>query len=84
MLNNLFNQKQLIMRQIWFRKSGWIYLPVHAMGIFITLCAIGFMVPVCMAVFRNGQSVTDDLYQIFVYATGTAFWWKWIAEKTSD
>jgi len=41
------------------------------------------MVPVCIAVVRNGHSVSDDLYEIFVYGTCTAFWWKWVAEKTS-
>jgi hypothetical protein len=71
------------MKQIWFKKAGWIYLPIHAMGILITLAAIAFIVPVCMAVFRNGHSISDDLYEIFVYTTCTAFWWKWIADKTS-
>jgi hypothetical protein len=71
------------MKQTWFRKAGWIYLPIHAMGILVTLAAIVFVVPVCMAVFRNGHSVSDDLYKVFVYASCTVFWWKWIAEKTS-
>ena len=72
------------MKQTWFKKAGWLYLPVHVMGMLVTLGAISFMVGVCMAVFRNGHSVSDDLYQIFVYASCTLFWWKWIAEKTSD
>lgn len=72
------------MKQIWFKKFWRLYLPVHAMGILITLGAIAFMVPVCIAVFRNGHSVSDDLYEIFVFASCTAFWWKWIAEKTSE
>lgn len=72
------------MKQIWFKKAGWLYLPIHAIGILITLSAIGFMVLVCIAVIRNGHSVSDDLFEIFVYATCTVFWWKWIAEKTSD
>ena len=72
------------MKHPWFKKAGWSYLPIHAMGMIITLAAISFMVPVCMAIFRNGYSVSDDLYQIFVYASCTGFWWKWIAEKTSD
>ena len=38
---------------------------------------------VMMAAGRDAHSVTDELYNIFVYATCTAFWWKWIAEKTS-
>jgi len=72
------------MKETWFKKAGWLYMPVHIMGMLVTMAAISFMVAVCMAVFRNGHSVSDDLYQIFVYASCTLFWWKWIAEKTSE
>lgn len=70
------------MKTIWFKKIGWIYIPVHFMGFAVSILAILFMVPVGMATVRNGHSVSDDLYQIFVYGTCTAFWWKWVAEKT--
>lgn len=72
------------MKTIWFKKFNWVYIPIHPAGYIITLLAITFMIPVCNAVIRNGHSVSDDLYEIFVYATCTAFWWKWIAEKTSN
>ncbi len=68
----------------WFKKYGWIYIPTKAEGFIVTALAILFMIPVCLATVRNGHSVTDDLYQLFVYGTCTAFWWKWIAEKTSN
>lgn len=71
------------MKQVWFKKMGWVYWPTHVMGIVVTLLAIAFMVPVVMAADRSAHSVTDELYEIFVYATCTAFWWKWVAEKTS-
>ena len=71
------------MKQIWFKKPGWIYLPVHPVRVLITFLAILFLVPVYMAVVRNGHSVSDDLYKMFVYTTCTAFWWKWVAEKTN-
>lgn len=67
----------------WFKRMGWIYLPVHTMGILVTAAAIAFLVPVYMAIARNGHSVSDDLYHLFVYTSCTAFWWKWIADKTS-
>ena len=70
-------------QQIWFKKFEWAYLPIHALGYLVTLLAIIFMVPVTMAVYRNAHSVSDALYELFVYATFTAFWWKWVAEKTS-
>jgi hypothetical protein len=75
--------KQQTMKQTWFRNVGWIYLPIHFMGMVITLAAIVFLVTVCIAVFKDGNSVGDELYKIFIYSTCTAFWWKWIADKTS-
>ncbi len=71
------------MQKSWFKKIGWIYFPVNPFGIFVTVMAILFLVPVYMAIVRNGHSVSDDLYEMFVYTTCTAFWWKWIAENTS-
>jgi len=71
------------MKQIWFKQFGWIYIPNHVMGVFITVLAIIFLIPVYMAIKRNGHSVSDDLYEMFVYTTCAAFWWKWVAEKTS-
>jgi hypothetical protein len=72
------------MKQTWFKQTGWIYLPIHPAGFLATLLAIIFIVPVCIAVVRNSHSVSEELYEIFVYGTCTAFWWKWLAEKTSD
>ncbi len=71
------------MKQIWFKKLGWVYVPASIMGVLVTLLAIAFMVPVVLAANRTAHSVTDELYEIFIFATCTAFWWKWVAEKTS-
>jgi hypothetical protein len=72
------------MKTIWFKKLWLIYLPVHIMGLLITLFAILLMVPVSITILRSAHPVSDDLYQIFVYGTCTAFWWKWVADKTSE
>jgi len=72
------------MKTTWFKQLGWFYIPVHFMGFITTMLAIAFLVPVFTAVLRNGHSVSDDLYDMFIYTTCTAFWWKWIAEKTSS
>ncbi len=71
------------MKTIWFKKWSWIYIPVHSIGYIISLLALLFLVPMYAAIIRNGHSVSDDLYDMFVYTTCTLFWWKWIAEKTS-
>jgi hypothetical protein len=54
------------------------------MGFIVTFLAIAFLVPVYSAIVRNGHSVSEDLYHMFVYTTCTAFWWKWVAQKTSN
>lgn len=61
-----------------------MYIPIHIMGFLITLLTILFLLPVYMAIIKNGHSVSDDLYHMFVYTTCTAFWWKWMAQKTSN
>lgn len=71
------------MNTTWFKRIGWTYLPVTFPGLAVTILAVVFLIPVYAAIVRNGHSVSDDLYHLFVYTTCTAFWWKWIAEKTS-
>lgn len=68
----------------WFKKIGWLYMPNNFMGVLITFFAFIFMIPIVLTIVRNGHSVSDDLYKIFLFGTCTFFWWKWIAEKTSQ
>lgn len=71
------------MKQRWFKTTAWGYIPVHAAGYLVTVAALVFMVPVTNAIIRNGHSVSDDLYTFFIYVSCVAFWWKWIASRTS-
>ena len=72
------------MNTIWFKKWGWTYFPIHLIGFIITLLTILFLIPVYAAIIRNGHSISDDLYHMFVYTSCAFFWWKWIADKTSS
>lgn len=67
----------------WFKKVSWAYLPTTFMGIAVTIIAIVFLIPVYGAIIEHERSLTNGLYDMFVYTTCTAFWWKWVAEKTS-
>lgn len=73
-----------MMKTIWFKKIGLAYLPVHFMGFIISLMAIGISVWFFIAIDRHSHSASDTLTTFFVYFTCVAFWWKWIAEKTSN
>ena len=71
------------MNTVWFKKWGWAYVPVNGMGFMVTLIAIIFLIPVYISIFQYGSSLPDNLYHMFLYTTCVAFWWKWVAEKTS-
>jgi hypothetical protein len=71
------------MKTIWFKQTGWTYVPVHIIGYLITLMAVLFLVPVYITTTQYGRSVSEDVFHLFIYTSCTAFWWKWIAEKTS-
>jgi hypothetical protein len=72
------------MKTIWFKRTGFLYMPVHLMGALVTLIAAAVSIFFFIAIDRQSHSVSDTLIEFFVYFTCTAFWWKWIAEKTSN
>ncbi len=67
----------------WFKRTGWIYLPVNALGYVMTIIAITLDVWFFIAIGRNSHSVSDTLINFFIYFSAVTFWWKWVAEKTS-
>ena len=72
------------MKTIWFKKIGWVYLPVHFGGLIITIIAIGITTWFFIAIDGHSHSASDTLINFFVYFSCVVFWWKWIAEKTSN
>ena len=71
------------MKSIWFKKTGWVYVPVHPTGLLITIICLALNIWFFIAIDRNAHSVSDTLINFFVYFSCVAFWWKWVAEKTS-
>jgi hypothetical protein len=68
----------------WFKQKNGIYFPIHPLGYLITGMSILFLVPIIISIDRNAHSLSDFFYEVFIYGTCTVFWWKWIAEKTSE
>jgi hypothetical protein len=71
------------MKNNWFKKTGWIYVPTSPIGIVITLLAIAFCLSVFWAIDRNSHSVSDTLYGVFPYFVCTLFLLNWIGENSS-
>ena len=75
--------KQIAMKSNWFKKAGWVYIPVHPMGLLVTIGAIAVNGWFFIAIDRHSHSVSDTLINFFIYFSCVLFWWKWVAEKTS-
>ena len=71
------------MKRGWFKKSGWIYVPVSAAGIVMYLMTIAFCVSVFIAVDRNSHSNSDTLYGIFPYFVSAFTVLFWIASNSA-
>ena len=72
------------MKQQWFKKVGWIYIPTSVIGTIITLFVFIFCITVFTAVDRNSHSVSDTLYGIFPYFVCAFTILFWIAGNTSE
>ena len=71
------------MKSVWFKRVGWIHLPVSVPDVIITLAALAFCVMVFLAVDRHSHSVSDTLYGIFPYFAGAFLSLDWVAGRTS-
>jgi len=71
------------LKAVWFKRVGWIHLPVSVPGVIITLAALAFCVTVFLAIDRPSHSVSDTLYGIFPYFAGAFLSLDWVAGRTS-
>ena len=70
------------MKQAWFKRFGWFYLPISAPGTLVSLAALGFCVNVFLAIDRHSHSVSDTLYGVFPFFACVFLLVDWIARST--
>lgn len=71
------------MKSIWFKRIGWIYLPISIPGVVITLAALAFCAQMFLAIDHHSHSVSDTLYGIFPFFACTFLLFDWVAGRTS-
>ena len=69
---------------IWFKRWGWFYRPVHPLGFVAALLALGFLANVFVVLDAHAHSVSDLLYNFYLYAAPTFLGLMWIGSRTSD
>jgi len=72
------------MKNAWFKRWGWFYLPTTAQGFMVIVGALAFCANVFGAMDRKSHSVSDTLYGIYPFFVSTFFLVDWIARRTSD
>jgi hypothetical protein len=71
------------MKLNWFKKLGWIYIPISFIGTLLFLVVLYLCVTVFLAIDRHSHSVSDTLYGIFPYFVSAFTILFWIAANTS-
>jgi hypothetical protein len=71
-------------KNVWFKRAGWIYVPISVPGAIITLAAVSFCVQVFLAVDHKSHSVSDTLYGVFPFFASVFLLFDWLAGRTSD
>jgi len=71
------------MKTNWFKRFGWIHLPVSVPGVLLCLLAGIFCLTVFLAVDRHSHSASDTLYGIFPSFACIFLLLEWIAGKMS-
>jgi hypothetical protein len=68
----------------WFKRAGWLYVPVSLGGSAAYALAILFCVTVFRAVDRHSHSVSDTFYGVFPFFVCTFLLIDWLGRKTSN
>jgi hypothetical protein len=71
------------MKNAWFKRVGWFYVPASVPGLVITLAALAFCAQVFWAVDRHSHSVSDTFYGVFPFFACAFLLFDWIAARTS-
>jgi hypothetical protein len=67
----------------WFKRWGWVHIPISLPGAMVFVAAAAFCVNVFLAIDRHSHSVSDTLYGVFPFFVCTFLLVDWIAERTS-
>lgn len=71
------------MKNLWFKKWGWIYRPTNGIGWLLTGICFALIVWVFILVDSGSHSASDTLIGVFPWAWIGLATLGWIASKTS-
>ncbi len=72
------------MKPVWYKKFGWLFLPISWEGWLLALLGLLFCVQVFIAIDRHSHSVSDTFYGIFPYFACCFLLLDWVARHRSE
>jgi hypothetical protein len=74
---------EVCMKNLWFRRCGWVYRPVSWQGLLLVVAATLFCWQVFRAIDRHSHSASDTLFNVFPYFASCFLLLNWVAANTS-
>ena len=72
------------MKRTWFKRCGWVFLPVSVPGAILMVAALAMALQVFVAIDRHSHSVSDTLYGVFPYYGCIFLLLNWVGSNTCD
>ena len=72
------------MKHAWFKRVGWLHLPISVPGAVVSLVAASFCINVFFAIDRHSHSVSDTLYGVFLFFAARFYLWIGLREALAD
>ena len=70
------------MKKSWFRKFGWIYIPISWQGIIVSIILLAFCVHIFIFVDSKSHSVSETFYGVFPFIIPAFFSFYGLGLKT--
>jgi len=67
----------------WFKRCGWVYFPISAIGWVVSLLIVLFCVQVFIAIDRHSHSASDTLFHVFPYFASCFLLLNWLGANAS-
>ncbi len=71
------------MKNYWFKKIGWLYIPTSWQGFVIVTVFIAFCLHIFLFIDSSSHSVSDIVYGIFPYIIPALLVYLWIGSEKS-
>lgn len=64
------------MKAGWLKKVSKYFVAIQGVCCVMVLLLIVFLIPPSAAIAKQDQSLSNDIFRLYIYPAAIAFWWK--------